>query len=88
METDSEGNATIKKIHAYFHQVQTEINVCEEETYADFVMWNEVDISITRMYQDKVFWSEMLCKANEFLQKMSSFRISGKILQTTHFSSN
>ena len=55
LELDSGGKHLLSKKHAYYYQVQTEINICEEAMYADFVVWTIADIHIERILPDGEF---------------------------------
>ena len=78
LELDSGGKQLLSKKHAYYYQVQTEINICEEAMYADFVVWTVADIHIERILPDAEFWSELVSKATEFYKKCLLPELVGK----------
>ena len=54
--------------YAYYYQVQSQINTCEQASYADFIVWSESNIYIERILPDKVFWNGLVEKAITFFK--------------------
>ena len=56
-----QGKWTLKRDHSYYHQVQTQLNVCKVE-YCDFVVWteNSESIAVERIKLDYLFFNELL----------------------------
>ena len=77
-ESDSGGKHLLSKKHAYYYQVQTEINICEETIYVDFVVWTEAGIHIERILPDAEFWLDLVSKATEFYKKCLLTELVGK----------
>lgn len=51
-------SAQLKRSHAYFQQVQLQLNVCERQ-YCDFLLWTPSDIFMERITIDMSFCIEM-----------------------------
>lgn len=59
------GRLGLKRTHAYYFQVQTQIAVCRVK-YCDFVLWTPTSLHIERVLEDAVFFNEILPKATHF----------------------
>ncbi len=69
LDKNTDGTLTLKRSHAYFYQVQTQIFVCEVE-YADFVVCTFPEekkpvIHIERIMADPEFWSQCVKKSTK-----------------------
>nr|XP_033940133.1 uncharacterized protein LOC117447530 [Pseudochaenichthys georgianus] len=72
-----DGQDRLKKTHAYFYQVQTQLFLCDVE-YADFVLWVNGKIHLERITPDIDFWEKVHPKAHEFFQKVILLELSGQ----------
>lgn len=63
--TLSNGTMSLKEDHAYYYQVQTQMNVCKL-TYCDFVVWTEKGIAIQRIAKDTQFFRVLSQTFNRF----------------------
>uniref|UniRef100_A0A224Z122 Protein containing YqaJ domain n=1 Tax=Rhipicephalus zambeziensis TaxID=60191 RepID=A0A224Z122_9ACAR len=61
-------SARLKRSHAYFHQVQLQLYVCERQ-YCDFVLWTPSDIFMERVTIDMSFCREMTQKSKDFFEQ-------------------
>jgi len=52
--TKIEGNWKLKREHAYYYQVQTQLHVCQV-MYGDFVVWSKEGTLIERIERDTTF---------------------------------
>jgi len=62
-----EGEWSLKRDHAYFYQVQTQLHVCRLP-YADFVVWTETGIIMERIYEDPSFWDSLIGDIQHFFK--------------------
>lgn len=56
---------TLCRDHAYFYQVQAQMEVCNVQ-YADFVVWTENEVLMERISCDKGFFEAQIPKVNHF----------------------
>ena len=64
-----ENTYSLSRDHAYFYQVQSQINICAKSKYGDFILWTEKDIFVERILPDHEFWQETVTKAQNFFYK-------------------
>ena len=57
----------MKKTHAYYYQIQAQIKFCNV-TYCDFVVWQENELVVQRIFLDEEFISTALEKATLFFK--------------------
>ena len=67
----------LSRDHAYYYQVQSQINICKQASYGDFV-WSESNIYIERILLDKVFWNGLVEKATIFFKTCLLSELVGK----------
>ncbi|PFX15562.1 hypothetical protein AWC38_SpisGene20214 [Stylophora pistillata] len=65
---ENDGKIQLDRNHAYFYQVQAQINIAEV-AYCDFIVWTESSIHIERVTADTVFWDNTVIKATSFFKK-------------------
>ena len=46
--------------------MQSEVNICSEASYVDFVVWTESDIHIEKILPDQEFWLDIVGKTTKF----------------------
>ena len=56
------GQTQLSRVHAYYYQMQSQINICQQASYGDFIVWSKFDIYIKRILPDKVFWKGLVEK--------------------------
>ena len=67
--SDVTNKTRLKENHAYYYQLQAQINVCQVD-YGDFVVWTPGGIHVERILRDEDFFIDAV-------DKMSSFYIYG-----------
>lgn len=65
---ENDGKIQLDRNHAYFYQVQAQINIAEV-AYCDFIVWTESGIHTERVTADTVFWDNTVIKATSFFKK-------------------
>ena len=58
-------NWTLCRDHAYFYQVQAQMEVCNVQ-YTDFVVWTEKEVLMERISHDKGFFETQMPNVNHF----------------------
>ena len=58
-------NWTLCRDHAYFYQVQAQMEVCNVQ-YTDFVVWTEKEVLMERISRDKGFFETQMPNVNHF----------------------
>ncbi len=53
--------------HSYYFQVQAQIKICSA-SYSDFVVWQEQDLFVQRIYLDEPFITYAFMKANDLIK--------------------
>ncbi|XP_064487680.1 uncharacterized protein LOC135399876 [Ornithodoros turicata] len=66
---DCNGVLELKMDHRYHYQVQAQMFVCNA-SYADFVLWNENEINVQRIYRDDSFMKPLVETATDFFKKV------------------
>ena len=56
---------TLKRNHAYYYQIQLQLEVCKL-SYCDFVVWTEKDFAVERIDADKQFFNSVLDSVQHF----------------------
>ena len=67
LETTVDGNFVLKRKHAYFYQVQLQMELCGVN-YCDFVIWRASELVIIRINKDEAFLIEAIDKATTFFK--------------------
>ena len=62
-----DGSFFLKKLHAYFYQVQAQIHLCDAD-YCDFVVWSQDELTILRIQPDIVFFADVIEKVTKFFK--------------------
>ncbi|KAH9373828.1 hypothetical protein HPB48_007450 [Haemaphysalis longicornis] len=60
-----DGSLHLKRDHAYFYQVQTQVGVCGV-AYCDLVVWTPMELHIKRVLRDHTFVQKMLASTRKF----------------------
>ena len=63
--TEIDSKWTLKNDHAYYYQVQTQLNICQVK-YCDFVVWTKKGVVIERIAADKEFFEGILDNIKSF----------------------
>ncbi|KAH9381985.1 hypothetical protein HPB48_000969 [Haemaphysalis longicornis] len=63
--SSSIGACSLKRAHAYYYQVQTQMGVCGV-AYCDFVVWTPTELHIKRVLKGDTFFQNMLASAVKF----------------------
>lgn len=58
----------LKQTHAYFYQIQCQLNVCRQQQ-CDFMVWTENGFSVETIEVDRDFWFDCLDKIDGFFLK-------------------
>ena len=72
------GQTQLSRDHAYYYQVQSQINICKQASYGYFIVWSESNIYIERILPDKVFWNGLVVKATTFFKTCLIPELVGK----------
>jgi len=64
---ESDGSLALDIYHAYYFQVQAQLKFYSA-AYADFVVWNESQLFIQRVYPDEPFMSVVLEQCKSFIK--------------------
>ena len=60
-----DGSWELSREHAYYYQVQVQMNVCEVE-YGDFVVWTTHELVMERIKRDEEFYQAGVQKVEQF----------------------
>ena len=60
-----DGQWSLKRDHAYYYQVQTQVNICNLN-YGDFVVWTGRGITIERITVDCAFFETIMREVHHF----------------------
>ena len=56
----------MSRVHSYYYQVQTQLNVCSDVKYTDFVVWTEGGLAMERITTDKEFYESAADRVEHF----------------------
>lgn len=59
------GDWKLKRDHAYYYQVQAQMNVCNVN-YGDFVVWTEKESAVERILMDREFYEDVMDDVENF----------------------
>ena len=65
--TDEDGKFSLKKNHAYYYHIQTQMKL-SGAAYGDFVVWRVNEFIVHRIYPNERFINAVLEKAAEFFK--------------------
>jgi len=63
--TKQDGKWILKRNHAYYYQIQLQLEVCKL-LYCDFVVWTEKDFVVERIAADKQFFNSAIDTVQQF----------------------
>ena len=63
--TKQNGKWILKRNHAYYYQIQLQLEVCKL-SYCDFVVWTEKDVVVERIAADNQFFSNVIDSVQHF----------------------
>ena len=69
IKCDEGTNMQLSRKHSYYYQVQSQVNVCKEASFVDFVLWTEKSIFIERILPDREMWEQTVHEACSFFYK-------------------
>ena len=64
---EADGTFFLKRSHAYFYQVQAQIELCNAR-YCDFVVWNEGEVVVLRIQPDSKFITDTIARVTTFFK--------------------
>lgn len=66
--SDADGTLKLQDSHAYYYQIQTQMNVCQVD-FCDFVVWGPNVLHIERVRRDDQFCMNIFSCAKQFFRK-------------------
>ena len=57
--TQKDRKRILSRDHAYYYQVQTQLNVCKL-VYCDFIVWTETGVAVHRISKDFAFYETVM----------------------------
>ena len=88
LQRTSDGSLELKRTHAYYYQIQTQLFVCNAD-YCDlcvstFSLHGDSGLHIERVAKDEDFWCDCVLKAEVFFQNLHPSRATGEVVLQTH----
>jgi len=77
--TQKDGKWILRRDHAYYYQVQTQLNVCNV-VYSDFIVWTEMGIAVERISKDFAFYEAVVEDIKYFFYIWSVTRDHWKVV--------
>ena len=77
MISDENGEISLSRDHAYYYQVQAQLNLSERD-YCDFVVWTNKDLKMERIEPSAEFWENCVQKASSLFKKCVLLELIGK----------
>ena len=65
MKKDENNQWELQREHAYYYQVQVQLNVCNLSS-GDFVLWTENGLAMERILRDPTFYAELIGRVEHF----------------------
>ena len=67
LKRDDGGHLYLPESHAYFYQIQAQLNICDRD-YCDFVVWSESGVIMLRFQKQPDFFNECMVNVNKFIK--------------------